>query len=177
MKTTHITKTLITLSVILLIGGSAAWAHDGFDNGWGHHRGGYHHGRMAGPGYGDSMGEGYGMGYGPHMRGYGQWANLSEEDQAKLDQLRTTFFKETREIRGQIDENRVALRNEMVKDDPDQSKVLKLQKKISELQGDFDQKAIKHRLEAKKLFPDGFGYPGREFGMGRGAGRGPGYCW
>lgn len=176
MKHTHITKTLITLSVILLIGGSAAWAHGGFDNEWGHHRGG-HHGRMADSGYGPAMGGGYGTGYGQHMRGHGQWANLSEEDQAKLDQLRTTFFKETQEIRGQIDENRVALRNEMMKDDPDQGKVFKLQKQISELQGNFDQKAIKHQLEVKKLFPDGYGYPGRGFGMGRGAGRGPGYCW
>jgi Spy/CpxP family protein refolding chaperone len=170
MRTTRITKTLITVSVILLVSGTVAFAQGGYGRGWDRNMVGYDC-RMAGPGYGG----GYGMGPGPRMRGYGMRNNLSEEDQAKLDQLRDAFFKETRDIRGKIDENRVALRNEMVKDNPDEAKVLKLQKQISSLEDDFDQKAIKHRLEVKKILPDDF--QGRGFGMGRGHGRGHGYRW
>lgn len=170
MKPTRITKTLITVSIILLVSVTAAFAHGGCGRGWDQNMD-YCDGRMMGPGYG----RGHGMGYGPHMRGYGTSNSLSEEDQAKLDQLRDSFFKETRELRGQIDESRLALRNEMIKDNPDEAKALKLQKQISALKGDFDQKMVKHRLEVHKLLPDS--YKGRGFGIGRHGGRGPGYCW
>lgn len=166
MRTTRITKTLITVSIILLVGSTVAFANGGYGKRWGHNDD-----RMMGPGYG----AGYGMGYGPNMRGYGASTNLSEEDQAKLNQLQDSFFKETRELRGQIDENRVVLRNEMMKDKPDEAKVLKLQKQISSLKSDFDQKAIKHRLEVHKILPDN--YQGRGFGPGPRGGRGAGYCW
>lgn len=170
MKTTRITKTLITVSIILLVSSTVAFANGGYGRGWGRHMGGYD-GHMMGPGYGG----GYGMGYGPY-RGYGPSSNLSEEDQAKLDQLRDAFYKDTLELRGQIDENQVALRNEMIKDKPDEAKVLKLQKQISALKSDFDQKAIKHRLEVHKLLPNS--YQGRGFAIGPRGGRGlGGYCW
>lgn len=172
MKNTRITKIMITVSLILLVGSATAFAQGGRGRGWDQNPcDGY--GRMMGPGYDDGCGMGSGQRH--PMKGQGIQNNLSEEDQAKLDQLRTAFFKETREVRGKIDENRVALRNEMVKDNPDEAKALKLQKQISALKSDLDQKTIKHRLEVKKALPDTF--PGRGFGMGGGHGRGLGYCW
>lgn len=163
MKTTRSTKTLVVLSVILLAGVAVAFADWG---GYGRHMRGY-----GGPMMG--YGGGYGPGYGYHMRGYGAWGNLSEEDAAKLDSARQAFFEETRDLREQIEERYTALQNEMDKENPDATKVADLQKQVSELRAEFDQKAIAHRLEIRTLLPED--YQGRGFGP-RGA-RGPGYCW
>lgn len=166
MNTTRTSKTIIIISIILLLGGAMAFAHGGFGggNGYGRHMRGYG---------GHMMGPDYGSGFGPHMRDYGPWSDMSEEDRAKFDNRRETFFEETRELRGKIDENRIALRDEMIKDNPDEGKVLELQKQISMMQAEFDQKAIKHRLEVRKLLPEDF----QGHGFRRGGGRGPGNCW
>jgi len=159
MKTTRTTKTLIVLSVILLAGVAVAFADRGV---YGRHMGGYGGGMM-----------GYGPGNGYHMRGNGAWGNLSEEQAAKLDSARQTFFNDTRELREQIEEHEIALQNEMDKENPDTAAVSELQKQVSELRAEFDQKAITHRLEMRKLMPED--YQGR--GYGQRGDRGPGYCW
>jgi Spy/CpxP family protein refolding chaperone len=177
MKTKRTTKALIITSAILLIGGTIAFAHDGWGYGGygGHHMRGYR-GHMMGPGYGGPM-MGYGPGWGKRGAGYG---NLSDEEAAKLDAAREKFYNETKELRREINNKQVDLRDEMVKDEADTGKVLKLQRELSKLQADFDQKAVQHRLEMRKLFPEGFqgrGFgPGHGSGPGRGFGRG-GYCW
>ncbi len=163
MKTSKLTTTLTIASVVLLIGAGLAFAHGG---------GGYGgYGRM-GRSYGGHMMDN--PGYGPHMRGYGSWGNLSDEDAAKLEEARSRFYKATQELRGKIEEKSVVLRNEMIKDNPDASKVMKLQKELSALEAEFDQKAVQHRLEMNKLAPEGFQGEGAQRNFGRGPGRG--YC-
>ncbi|MEJ2157404.1 MAG: periplasmic heavy metal sensor [Desulfobacteraceae bacterium] len=180
MKRTKATIGILTFGLIMAIA-AVAFAHDGYGaygDGYGGHMMGPGYGgrHMMGPGYGGRhmMGYGYGgghmMGYGPgygrHMGGYDRWGALSEENAAKIDAARNDFYKATRELRNKIEDADIALRREMDKDKPDEGKVLDLQKKLSGLQAEFDQKAIAHRLEMRNLMPEGY--------RGRG-GRG-GYC-
>ena len=170
------TKSIFGLAAVLILGIAAvAFAHGGW--GYGSHMGGYG-GHMMGPGYGG--GTMMGPGYGGHMmgwdadndaycRGYGARGNLSDQDAAKLDASREKFYQDTRGLRDQIEEKSLALRDEMDKTTPDQAKIFALQKEISSLRSDFDQKALTHQLEVRKMLPEDF----RDgFANNRG-----GYCW
>lgn len=176
MKTQRTTKTMIIASVILLVGATIAFAHGGWGGGGsGPMMRGYG-GQMMGPdcdGPRAAKCPGWGKG-----AGYG---NLSEEDAAKVKEAREKFYTDTKEIRRKMNELRIDLRDEMTKDDPDSSTVLKMQKELSSIKADFDQKAIQHRLEMRKLVPEKFqgrGYgSGYGRGHGRGYGRGGGRCW
>jgi Spy/CpxP family protein refolding chaperone len=162
MKTQRTTKTIIIISIILLAGVTIAFAH-------------------GGRGYG---GDGPHMrGCGGHMRGYGPgwekgsgYGDLSEEEAIKLSEAREKFHTETKEMRRQIGNLREDLRDEMVKKDPDSAKVLKIQKELSGIEADFDQKRVLHRLEIRKLVPEKVQGRGYGRGFGRGYGRG-GHCW
>jgi Spy/CpxP family protein refolding chaperone len=164
MKTTRNTKSIVIAAIILIAGTTFAYAHGGWyndDYGYGRHMGrcmmgpdcgsqmmerGYG-GRMMGPNQcRNMMGPGWGRG---HHRGY---ANLSDQDQAKIDAAREKFFDETRTLRRDIDDQAYALRKEMRKDNPDTAKVTQLQKQLSKLQDEFDLKAVQHRLEMRKLW-------------------------
>jgi len=172
MKSTLARKSVIITAVVLLIGSAAAFAHGGWGGGYGGHMmGPYGRHMMDWDDEGPAMGPGYGPGYGPGMRGYGRGAALSEEDAAKLAEVRDKFFAETETLRNQIGEKRFALRNEMVKENPDANKAAELQKELSALETEFDQKALAHRLEVRKLLPE------KAFGRGYGRGAGGGYCW
>lgn len=166
--------TLVTLAIAAI-----AFAHGGYGS---HMRGygGYmmgpgYDGHMMGPGYGGyMMGPGYGghmMGWdadeGPYGRGCDSWGNLSEEQEAKLRASQDKFYNETRVLRDRIEEKSLALNNEMNKTNPDQAKIFSLQKEISSLRGEFDQKAIAHRMDVRKMLPDDY----------RGRGYARGYCW
>lgn len=127
-----------------------------------------HHGMgpgMMGPGYG-----GYMMGWdadnAPHNRGYADWGNLSDADAAKLRASQRKFYQDTQSLRNQIDQKQLALSSEMDRANPNRDRVMKLQKELSKLQSEFDQKALAHRLEIRKLLPDNYqgnayGYEGR----------------
>jgi len=75
----------------------------------------------------------------------------------------------------------------MAKQDPDVNKAVALQKEISELEGQLDQKRVEQRIKMQKENPDffagrgagrGYGYGPGGMGMGRGfQGRGGGGCW
>jgi Spy/CpxP family protein refolding chaperone len=162
MKATRNTKSIVIAAVVLIAGATFAFAHGG----WGNDDYGYG-GRMMGPGYGGNymMGPGWGRGY---HHGYG---NLSDEDRAKIDAARDKFYDETRSLRRDIDDKAYDLNKEMDKDTPDANKVAELQKQLSKLRGEFDQKRVQHRLEMRKLLPEN--YQGSERGYyGRG-----GNCW
>jgi zinc resistance-associated protein len=71
----------------------------------------------------------------------------------------------------------------MNSESPDRSEVMSLQKEISGLKAQLQEKNLDYALEVKKIAPDsttrrgGYG-PGRmRGGYGKGQGRGPGYCW
>jgi Spy/CpxP family protein refolding chaperone len=170
-------KSIFGVAAVLILGIAAvAFAHGGWGYG-GHMMGpGYRGGYMMGPGYGGHMmGPGYGghmMGWGAddgsYRRGYGAQGNLSDEDAAKLDASQEKFYQETRGLRDQIEEKSLALRDEMEKNNPDQAKIFALQKEISSLRSDFDQKAVSHQLEVRKMLPEDFRGSGHGYGYNRG---------
>jgi Spy/CpxP family protein refolding chaperone len=159
MKNGNVAKALLVAALVFGVA-ALAYAGDGYGPGYGRHmmgRGGmWGHMMDDGPGYG-------------HMRGYmGCGADLSREDAAKLEDLREKFFDQTRDLRNTIRDKRFALNDELEKSDPDQAKVINLQKEISALESEFDQKSLAHRLEVRKALP--------ETVYGAGYGR-RGACW
>lgn len=148
----------IAVASVVVIGFTInAFAHDGMGrgNGWGHH------------------------GQGSHHRGYlnrGCVDQMSSEQVQQFEQKREAFFKDTQELRANRYEKERELQNELAKDEPDVTKASGLQKEISELQAQFDQKRIKHMVEMRKLAPNagrGFMHGGPMMGYGS---RGGGYC-
>ena len=95
--------------------------------------------------------------------------NLSEEETKKIEAANEAFFKETEELRQSIYDKGLELRREMIKDNPDPKKTADLQREISNLDSQLDQKRLERRLEMQKIHP----YADRGY-MRRG-GKGPGY--
>ena len=112
-----------------------------------------------GRGYGHMMGDGdRGMGY-HHRDGYGHgqggyYSNLSEDEIAKLDQQRSEFFKATENVRQKLYEKELALRSELAKENPDMNTASNLQREISKLQSDLDQKRLNYEVNARKSAPN-----------------------
>ena len=133
-------------------------------------------------GYDHHMGSGYGMqrGWGQGPRGYGgqgYQGDLSDEEIAKLDEERQAFFEATSDLREKRYQKELELRSELAKAEPDAAKASGLQKEISELQAQLDQKRIDHMVEMRKVAPNaGRGYMRGGPMMGYGP-RGGGYCW
>lgn len=142
------------VSITLIIFSINAFAHSGM--GWGHHGSGWHHQDGYFPGNTDPM---------------------SQEEYDQFEQSREAFFQETQGIRNQLFEKNRELENELAKAEPNAAEASRLQKEISELQSQFDQKRIAHRVEMKKLNPNaGRGYMYKNRMMGGKSYRG-GYCW
>lgn len=128
---------------------------------------------------------GWGRGGGGYCRGQGggggqRWSgpagdqnNLSDEEIDKLNQQRQTFFEDTREIRENLYQKELELRSEMAKKDPDAKKAVSLQKEISDLESQLNQKRVVQRIKMQKENPEIFA--GRGYGQGRGYGKGRGY--
>jgi len=153
-------KILVVLTVFTVMGfGVYAFADGGMGYGR-HHRGGDHnesgwrHGGFGCPGYG-SMTE-----------------DLSDEDIQKMKAQREAFFKSTEDLRLKLYQKRLAMESEFANKNPDAQNAANLQKEISDLKAQMDQKRIAHLIEMKKINPGlgaGFMGPGR---MGHGCGRG-----
>lgn len=162
---------VISAAVLVSVGAIFAFAHSpdwGSSNGWGYHMRGWHHQGYYGPRYDNQM---------------------SKEQYEKFEKQREAFFKETEELRTSLFNKQSELQNELDKNAPDVSKASELQKEISELQAQMDQKRIENIVEMRKIAPNaGRGFPGggpmmgygpmRDFGPMMGYGpRGGGYCW
>lgn len=174
-----VSKTIVVLMVFTVLGfGTYAFADSGM--GYGRHHGGrdYHEPGWRGGDYGCP-------GYG-YMTG-----DLSEEDLQKLDEQREAFFKSTQDLRQNIYQKQLALESEFAKKNPDAKIAANLQKEISDLKAQIDQKQIEYMIKMKKINPDlgqglmgpgmmGYGH-GRGFrGYGHMMGYGPSFdrpCW
>lgn len=153
-------NTILVIASVALVGLAVnAFAHGGmgWGGGWGHHGGGMHHYGGYGPGTGDQ---------------------ISGEQYRQFEQKREAFFEETRELRENLYEKERELQNELAKGEPDGAKASGLQKDISGLQSQLDQKRIDHMIEMRKLVPEtGRGtYRGGGHMMGYGS-SGRGNCW
>jgi len=156
-------KLIIGLTIAVAIGiGTYAFGYMG---------GGYgNYGMMHG---GPGMHQGY---YGGPRSDYR--SDLNDEDIKALDEERTAFLKATDRIRQNLYSKELELRSELYKESPDVSKAGSLQKEISELESELDQKRISYMIKIRKLDPN----TGRGFMMG-GDHMGYGYaspedsCW
>ncbi len=141
-------------------------------------------------GSGYHMGPGYGMmhrGWDDGPRGYGgrgYWGDLSDEQIARLDKERQDFYEATADLRDALYQKELELRSELAKPEPDAQKAAGLQKEISSLESELDQKRLDHQIKMRKDFPRfgsrGYGYGPRGMGRGMyggGGGYGPGSCW
>ena len=159
-KMNKFSKAVIVLAIIGVVGYAATsfagWGRGGGDNCWG-------------------QGSGWAQ-RGSAPAGY--QGNLSDDQIDKLNQERQAFFEDTRALRENIYQKELELRSELAKKDPDAKKAVGLQKEISELESQLDQKRVEQRIKMQKENPDFFagrGYgQGRSYGMG-GRGMGQGY--
>jgi len=143
---------IIPAAAFLVAAGTTAFA------GWGRDYYG-----SGGPGWQARGGAGYDCPY------YGR-SDVNEEDWKKMDQEREAFFKDTEPLRQKIYEKEMALRSEFAKSTPDAAVAAKIQKELSDLEGQFDQKLLDHRIKMRELNPNA----GRGYMMGRGRGYGHG---
>ena len=135
---------------------------------------------FAQPGWQGKMGRGWGMGWNGCPVYSGTANNLSDEDLDKVNKQIETFFKETGDLRQSIMAKNLELRAELAKKKPDTKKAIGLQKELSRLESELEQKRVAHIIEMRKINPEaGTGYgAGRCYGKGRGrGGYGGGYCW
>jgi len=160
MRSTQMRKALVFSLILSLVVASAAFARGG---NWGD---------RGGPRMDAAEDMGPGSGYGPG-RGYN--ANLTDEQRAALTAARESFFAETRELREQMREKRWALSDELAKPAPDAATAAQLQSELSQLQSQFDQSAINHKLEVRQILPDDVAMG--SFGRGNKRGGMRGTCW
>ena len=111
-------------------------------------------------------------------------ANLTEEQQARVEELVRRHDEQVTPIRNELWAKQVEMKALMVAETLDESKVKALQKEINTLRSDLSDKRIDFRIELRKIDPDAR-FAGR---MGRGGsgrtgsgpfmkgGRGPGSC-
>lgn len=165
-------KVLMTGLVLAMVGVTSVAA---FSWGPGYHRGGY---------------GGYGPGPGPCWTDYDR-QSLTEEQAATMDELESKHFNETRKLRRDLWTRADKLDELMSSENPDRNEVMSLQKEISNLRDQLQEKNLDYSLEVKKIVPDadtrrggygmrrgGYGMgPGRGAGRGQGGGPGYGYCW
>ena len=134
-------KIIVVVAIVGIVG-FAATSFAGWGRGWG--------------GGGDCGGQGGGWGQrGSAAPGY--QGNLSDQDIDKLSKERQAFFADTREIREKRYQKELELRSEMAKQDPDVNKAVALQKEVSELEGQLNQKRVEQRIKMQKE------NPGKEF--------------
>ena len=140
MKKGNLIKGMMIVAVVSMVGlGATAYAD--WDRGYGRHGWGM-----------EDRGMGYGPGSGDCGRGYR--SDLSEEELAKLDEERSAFFENTKSLKRNMYQKRLELRSELAKENPDAGKASSLQKEISDLGSQFDQKRLDHMLRMKKIHPD-----------------------
>ena len=94
----------------------------------------------------------------------GDEINLNDEDQRVLEKERQIFFGETQDLRQDIYKKRLELQGELAKKNPDAHRAAALQKDISKIAQEFDQKRLDFILKMKKINPNfgGMGLRGTE---------------
>ncbi|MGM0402332.1 MAG: periplasmic heavy metal sensor [Thermodesulfobacteriota bacterium] len=131
---------------------------------------------LAFAGWGGMPGPGMHRGGGPGYHHQGYYGNVSPEERAQFEQQREAFYNETAETRQQLQEKQLTLRAELAKQNPDADRALALQREISALRGEMDQKRLEYDIQDGFASP-GYGRGGRGAGPMRGFGaRGGGYC-
>jgi Spy/CpxP family protein refolding chaperone len=129
---------------------------------------------------------GRGMMMGPMHHPMQDWArqlNLTDEQMARLQELRESYLGDTLAWRNELVIKRFDLRDLLHNPQADVNQVLAKQREVSALESKIQERAVLYQLEMRKvltpdqikLLPPGFGFGGfRGQGMMRGRGRGMG---
>jgi len=165
-------KTLVTLGLVVVMAIGVTYAYG------------------QGPGFGP--GKGRGLGAGPcggerPCQGTGekcQALNLTPEQEAKLNELRTKFREENAQLIGAMTTKRMELKSLWSDPKADAKAIQEKEKELRDLQNQMKDQTVQMRLEAREfLTPEqmaqmgpGMGFrAGRGFGRGHGRGFGPGF--
>jgi Spy/CpxP family protein refolding chaperone len=97
---------------------------------------------------------------------------LTQAEFEKLETEREAFKKDTRNLRENLYDRQVDLRRELAGESPDAKRASELQKEISGLRAELDQKRVDHLIKMRKIAPNA-GKGGRG-GYGSRGGR---HCW
>ena len=100
----------------------------------------------------------------------GPGANLTDDQIKKMESEQNAFQTSTKDILQQLNEKRLALNTELAKQKPDAATAATLQKGISDLQAQLDQKRLTHILNMKKIDPNSLEGPGMGHGIDQGTG-------
>jgi Spy/CpxP family protein refolding chaperone len=132
-------------------------------------------------------GTGGGRGMGPGWRSDFSGINLAEDQQKKLDTLYQAYGKDVAKLNNKLGQKQLEMNSLLLEPNPDQSRVASLQKELSGLQSDLNDKRITYQLEARKiltheqiaLLPPGcsFGFGSMMGGYGSGYGCGKGLAY
>ncbi len=105
-------------------------------------------------------------------KAHGNAANteFDEAVMAKITEERERFLQETADLRQQRHDKARAVGEELAKDTPDRAVAEKLQTELSELDAEYDQKRLVHKINMKKIDPrlEAYfsGYHGKKAGCG-----------
>jgi len=98
-------------------------------------------------------------------------ADLTDAEVQQLEAERRTFHESTRELRELRYAKELELRLEMIRKEPDAKKASEIQREISRIEAELDQKRLEHRLKLRAIDPE-LGYGPRWGGSCREKGRG-----
>ncbi len=119
-------------------------------------------------------------------------AALTEEQQAKLTELRSRHFAETTPVRNELWAKSEEMKGLMAAETLDEGRVKALQKEINGLRSELADKRTEMRLELRNIDPEaryagrfgrsGYGHKGwgpgsKKMDRGSRGGYGPGWCW
>jgi len=123
--------------------------------------------------FGPGWGRGYGSGpyYGPDERAFSQ-LNLTAEQTAKINALRDAYLKDTKPVQDKLFSKRGDLRLLWLQTNPDQDKILAVQKEIRGLRDQLQDKMTNQRLEVLKVLTPEQQEKVKSFRMGRSFGPG-----
>ena len=154
MKKRSTNKIILVLAIVAILAfGVYAFAHMSMGYGpseWGGHMAGWNHG-----GYSE--------------QGYGYMPNLTDDEIKKMENERATFFETTKELRENIYVKDLELRSELAKSNVNETRAAALQKELSKLRSQLDQKHMDHIMNVRKISPQvakgfmGMGYMGNNY--------------
>jgi zinc resistance-associated protein len=123
--------------------------------------------------FGPGWGRGYGSGpyYGPDERAF-SGLNLTAEQTAKINALRDAYLKDTKPLQDKLFSKRGDLKLLWLQTNPDQNKILAVQKEIRALRDQMQDKMTTQRLEVLKVLTREQQEKVKSFRMGRGFGPG-----
>jgi len=129
-------------------------------------------------GWGQGMRGGRGPGYGPCQSGDVQGLaglNLTADQEAKMRSLREAQLKEAKPLQDKMFSKRGELKLLWLQQQPDQEKIVTVQKEIRSLRDQLQDKQTNHRLTVLKVLTPEQQTKVQAFGAGRGFGKGRGF--